>query len=571
MRLCYIWIEDYKGFINQGFNLSTKYVFDYDVSTSLLTKTDNNKYINNFFGRDILDVVGIIGQNASGKTNILELIQYIADDANTIINKPFVVVVEKGRRLIVYYFKMPNIKMNFESKKEIYEGAIPELDSIFFSNIFDGRRHNLSKNIINISTNDLLNAQFGENINKNYQKTVQQQIKFIKSEQFQLLEDIEKTINTNKHVRLKPSTVILTSPIWSNIIQRVKAFDNWHERNIGGKPKLKDFALSFRKKITDNQSVNSLRYFSAFLVFIDFAINRVMFNRHENTDVVWRLNEIIYPFINEISPDSRVDDMFDLLTLNFAGKIESIKELSDTYKFLTDLRHLDLGFQDSSIFREDLGTYANRRIQFTLNYDDSVGDFITGYLNATTNQSLSYSIEWAGISSGHKAYINLFANFFSITDSLRESTVWVCIDEGDLYFHPKWQTEFLFKLINILPKILNRKCQIFLTTHSPFLVSDLPKNNLLFLQKGEDGLSVMSNEKIDGETFGGNIGELYLDAFFMQGSLISHFAASKIQAIVNKINNTKTNITDDDRILISEIGDAFIRSQLKKMTDDKDR
>jgi hypothetical protein len=148
----------------------------------------------------------------------------------------------------------------------------------------------------------------------------------------------------------------------------------------------------------------------------------------------------------------------------------------------------------------------------------------------------------------------------------------ICIDEGDLYFHPKWQTEFLFKLINILPKLLDKNCQIFLTTHSPFLVSDLPKSNLLFVQKDQDGnLSVIPKEQIEGETFGGNIGELYLDAFFMQGSLISHFAASKIQAIVDKVKDNKTQLTNEDRILIDEIGEQLIKLQIKKILNDTNR
>jgi hypothetical protein len=111
---------------------------------------------------------------------------------------------------------------------------------------------------------------------------------------------------------------------------------------------------------------------------------------------------------------------------------------------------------------------------------------------------------------------------------------------------------------------------LFLTTHSPFLVSDLPKDNLLFVNKNQDGnLSVIPNDEIDGETFGGNIGELFLDAFFMKGSLISHFAASKIQIMVDKIRIQGGQIDVNDRILISVIGDELIRSQLKKLVNDK--
>lgn len=100
---------------------------------------------------------------------------------------------------------------------------------------------------------------------------------------------------------------------------------------------------------------------------------------------------------------------------------------------------------------------------------------------------------------------------------------------------------------------------MFLTTNSPFLISDLPKNNLLFLEKDHnDKLYVIPNEMIEVKTFGGNIGELYLDAFFMLDSLISSFAECKIREIIDKINNKEQSISKENRILINEISDELI-------------
>jgi predicted ATPase len=572
MKLCYIWIEEYKGFINQGFNLDTEYIYNYSSPDSNITRVKNPQYIENFFDTGIANITGIIGKNASGKTNILELIQYISDGANTILNKPFFAIYSTDKSFIIYNYKMPSVTNNFKAEMRNYEGKIPEINSIFFSNVFDGRRHNFGKKIINICTNDLLNSQFGENINKNYQRTIQQQIKFIKSPHFELLENVEEFVNGNESYKLKPSKVVLTSPIWSNIISRVKTFDERYKRETGTDVYLREFVLSFRKKITDNRSANSIKYFSAFLVYIDFVLNRDLFKYSQNK--LYRSKKeyhyLLKPLFNITQNDLRIDEIYKFFTNEFAILIDKDWNVFETHKFLIDLNEFDFGDQNNQEFKEDIGTYTNRRIQFTLDYNDRIGSFLIGYLNAITNQSLSYSVEWAGISSGHKAYLNLFATFYSITSRVTENNVLICIDEGDLYFHPKWQTEFLFKLINILPKLLGKKCQLFLTTHSPFLLSDLPKNNLLFVQKNETGnLEVIPNKKIEGETFGGNIGELYLDAFFMQGNLISHFAAFKIQTLVNKIRKNKREINDDDITLINEIGDELIRNQLIKLIDGK--
>lgn len=170
MKLSYIWIEEYKGFVNQGFNLCSEYIYEFSVGDKMLSRKKNDKYIKNFFGEDITDVKGIIGKNASGKTNILELIQYVVDGANTIINKPFFVVVDINEKSIVYNSKFSQINYRHNVELKPYTGKLPNFDSIFFSNVFDGRRHNFTKKIINISTNDLLQSQFGENITKNHQK-----------------------------------------------------------------------------------------------------------------------------------------------------------------------------------------------------------------------------------------------------------------------------------------------------------------------------------------------------------------------------------------------------------------
>lgn len=260
MKLHYIWIEDYKGFVNQGFNLATDYVFNYSVSNSMLSKVENKKHINNFFGEGIIDIVGIIGKNASGKTNILELIQYVVEGGNTIINKPFFAVFNDNRKFIIYNYKIPHIVNEFGAELKIYDGKIPEINTIFFSNVFDGRRHNFSKKVINISTNDLLNSQFGENINKNYQKTIQNQIKFIRSPQFKILEDLENSVSTNENHKLKPSKVILTSPIWANITNRIRTFEDRFNNETNSKIELREFVINFRKKITDNKSVNAIKY-----------------------------------------------------------------------------------------------------------------------------------------------------------------------------------------------------------------------------------------------------------------------------------------------------------------------
>lgn len=570
MEFCYLWIEDYRGFIHQGFNFSDEFFFEYESHTSRLTRSKREQYIKGFFGENILSVTGIIGKNSSGKTNLLELVQYVMDGGNTIINKPFFVVCRDKNGFLVFCHKVKPNLMGFESRIEDYQGKIPDVSPVFFSNVFDGRRHNFSKRTINISTNDLLVTQFGETVSKNYQSGIQQQIRFVNSNVFKFLENIETELNGDNEDSIRPTRVLITSPLLSAISARIRKLD---EEMVSRTIPLQfsSFVKSFRKKITSNLGVHSFKYMTAFLVFIDFLLNRDIFEFPSGkvNDESKQYYHSLIDLLNPMQAEMRIDEIFEYITGDFAKKVDSQFDVFEMQKFLLELHdyNLDIGGVD---FREDIGAYTNRKIQFSLNYDRSMGSFLVRYLEATTNQNLTYSIEWGGMSSGHKAYINLFSNFYSVRSKIRDKVAIITIDEGDLYFHPKWQSEFLFKLINILPKLLGCKCQIMLTTHSPFLVSDLPKENLIFLgRKDDNSFVVIPNGTIEGETFGGNIGELYLDAFFMQGSLISHFAASKIQELVNRLTESGSVVTPDDRRLVNKIGEDMIRIELKRVINGK--
>jgi hypothetical protein len=72
MELLYLWIEDYNNIQNQGFNFSSKWKFDYQ--NEQLTVEERPNAIDNFFGKDIVNVTALVGANGSGKTSVLEFL-----------------------------------------------------------------------------------------------------------------------------------------------------------------------------------------------------------------------------------------------------------------------------------------------------------------------------------------------------------------------------------------------------------------------------------------------------------------------------------------------------------------
>ena len=72
-----------------------------------------------------------------------------------------------------------------------------------------------------------------------------------------------------------------------------------------------------------------------------------------------------------------------------------------------------------------------------------------------------------------------------ISDELSMKILLLLIDEPDTFLHIKRQKQYIKLLLDFI-NLLNRPTQIILATHSPFIISDIPENNLLILENGSD-------------------------------------------------------------------------------------
>lgn len=564
MELCFIWISSFRNIRQQGFNLSSRYRCLYDPVKNGFDIIDNPKYIPDFFGKGISNVTAIVGENAAGKTNLLELINYLMDGGNTSIGEPFLLLFETGSGLMMQCYELPEPRCNRPVSIEKYPGTEKRIEPIYFSNTFDGRRHDFGKKIHDLSSNGLLYGNnFRENIQTSLKKEVYAQIQFLQSHVYSKMQANE--------LNIKPSFVQFISPIWENIYARAKNFDRIVAQTLDEDFRdLQELCRNFRNGITRRHVERIFMIYTAFLVLIDFLCNEMIPEANgkprppEASKLRSELKELNLSKLKTLP----VDAIFDEITGHVALFID--KEYPYTFEKFKFLRDLD-NFSFPMLQWLSEGKYSNRKYEFRTALNDESERFIRGYMEASTQQSLNYNIEWPGLSAGQKAFLTMFSRFYSISGSLKADNLLITIDEGDLYFHPRWQVEFLSRLLKDLPLIFaGKKIQLILTTHSPFLVSDLTKDHLIFLRKEGAMLEVIPNEKLEWDTFGGNIGELYLNAFFLDGNLISHFAAEKINDLIKRLRQSRQNISVEDQALIDQIGDKLIQYQLKKIRDDKD-
>ena len=113
--------------------------------------------------------------------------------------------------------------------------------------------------------------------------------------------------------------------------------------------------------------------------------------------------------------------------------------------------------------------------------------------------------------------------------------------------------------------------QLIFTANAPFLTSDLPKSNILFLEKQKDDSIFVHDKKNDrAETFGSNIHLLFSDSFYMEGALIGAFAKSKIDYIINYLNSNENNQPEVTiKRTIDLIGEPLIKRKLQAMWSEK--
>jgi len=166
------------------------------------------------------------------------------------------------------------------------------------------------------------------------------------------------------------------------------------------------------------------------------------------------------------------------------------------------------------------------------------------------------------LSSGEK-YLFLITFLLYIEALEKNTDIIIYLDEPDLTLHPQWQKQLISNLIYIFSDF-KYIVHFIITTHSPFLLSDIPKENVIFLKKGKQVYP-------DINTFGANIHTLLSHGFFMENGLMGEFAKKQIDNVINYLNSKKSGIRNNDEAqnIINMIGEPIIKRQLQKMMDSK--
>lgn len=169
----------------------------------------------------------------------------------------------------------------------------------------------------------------------------------------------------------------------------------------------------------------------------------------------------------------------------------------------------------------------------------------------------SLNIKWNGISSGEYSTLSMYSRLYEFFPD-KSGEVIVIIDEGELFLHPEWQRRYISNLIEFFDQVRKDKqsIKLIITSHSPMILSDLPKESVNFLGVDSDTSSF----------FGADLNDVYKEGFVVE-RLMGEFAYQKIKKTAEKIRDgdrTKETIEE-----IELIGNDFVKKIFKGLVDNK--
>lgn len=275
----------------------------------------------------------------------------------------------------------------------------------------------------------------------------------------------------------------------------------------------------------------------------------------EVSDIIWGICEHDFPQMNDDWKDfsSACKPCYN----NFFRYIEKEDALTKHIKLEMPIEQLRM---DSDI-------------QLSVTTTDDPDWFIE-FLNKyryTANPDYYLHFHW-GLSSGENNLLSTFASFYyifgadytnknngtyTIYNKLENEKYQKCdnvillIDEADLAYHPEWQREYIALLTAFLVRVYPSSCckniQIILSTHSPILLGDVPRQNVIYLRKGEHGQGMYADSSVELETFGQNILLLLQNSFFLKDGTMGRFAYNIINHEFQELSKLEKKIDTELR------------------------
>jgi len=550
----------------KGYTFDNRFNIEFNKEDNRFNITDNPNFVK-IYNKAISNFSCIVGRNGSGKTTFIELLISniawgITERQPSLMKSIYYSIDENGKysfflhQYINYnneykiYYKGIKVKYlqegystnhpHYGSKytsiiskktKFIFHSLSP-FDKIFYSisvpfskypkrikpfinqmkyigtqNIFkDDPKHEIQTitNLIKLFSNKFFNQPFKSTLGYKF-KTIEIDTDYKKLHR----ENKDKYQALNQRI----------NAISENIIEKVISFDN-----IDNYPEL----LAFKSMKPESQ----IKFFYKLLDYntsIEFTAKEYIYSIIIDNFDFDRIEANIVNFSNLLKLLSIESAIKDDLSLDFLQLKKNILKLTKikSYTFIKDISFLNGLLSDIDIINDILSLSSLSIIK--ISKQKNLSDIIHMIRKLKTREYLEFNlfllkkkdnseeeINYFYLSSGEKTMISYFANLSSaFTDfkALQDTSFIILIDEVELHLHPRWQLNFIEYMNTFFrPNRLNVTFQFIIATHSPFILSDIPEEQIIYINE---------NDKTNNEfnTFGANIYDIFEKGFFLDDSI----------------------------------------------------
>ena len=604
-ELIYLWILKDKNncFNEQGFNFSPKYNASYDLETNELIIREN-KAVNIFSKDNIVNLSAIVGENGTGKTTLLQFLNslscvplsdlkekhYHVDnylDNSSYIHRSFIAVyllddkyyiINNTEKTITYKNKPIRPITNYDYRNDDFLGTITH---IYFTNSEYAKDTNLFKGGGNIDHVSIFNGALNFVASNFYKFTINYGKRFPDSKTH-LFDSLQEYLIHEKTIRNFQQIL--------DVLFLFKHQNRHNEYEYLGK-QISTVKVSF---------VDCAKYLYDFIIMLDMNDSRrewatnafnLFANILENCKIR-NYNVLEFLIINlafELTLIYKIT-FDDCEVRNIYKKCRHYIEtqISDNLEkdyYTSALAEIDIFYKmvkkcpivNNSIPKDDSGYKEYCQISISI-----LGKFLASLQDRTSSFIAKYiNIEGLELSSGERALLN-FSSRIEMLDYFYKlegrgfykpnKNILILIDEIDLYVHPNAQRKLVSSLINQINSLFKEHfVQIILSSHSPIVLSDIPSEQSIFLNKNSSN-KIVVYEGGYRQTFAANISTLYKDSFFIEGGIgIGEYALSVINEIANELHNNSGDLTHEQMeiyaSIISLIGEPIIKNKLFEMLD----
>ena len=115
------------------------------------------------------------------------------------------------------------------------------------------------------------------------------------------------------------------------------------------------------------------------------------------------------------------------------------------------------------------------------------------------------------------------------------------MDEPDNTFHPEWKRTTIQMILEKCTAHQNSSFQLWLSSHSPIMLSDVPIQSAILLCRDDTAAYPMKKQvPIQRSPFAQQIYALYNDGFILQKGIVGEYATNRIHSLSEQLSSYET-------------------------------